>query len=81
MKSHVSPRGLWALTVAEKLAIRSAVAAGVGLVAAKVAAGATSRWLRPGEAMAINNGTTALDFDKLDELFDSVNSCDGMMVV
>ncbi len=32
----------------------------------------------PSEEMAINNGTTALDFDKLDELFDSVNSCGGM---
>lgn len=65
----------------QKLAIRSAVGAGVGLVAAKVAAGATSRWLRPGKEMAINNGTAAIAFDKLDELFDSVNSYGGMKVL
>jgi len=37
-----------------------------------------ARRLRPGEEMAINNGGTALDFDKLDELIDSVNSYGGM---
>jgi hypothetical protein len=33
--------------------------------------------LTPGAEMAINNGATALDFDKLDELIDSVNSYGG----
>ena len=34
--------------------------------------------LAPGAEMAINNGGTSLDFDKLDELIDSVNSYGGM---
>jgi hypothetical protein len=34
--------------------------------------------LSPGSEMALNNGGGALDFDKLDELIDSVNSYGGM---
>ena len=34
--------------------------------------------LMPGSEMALNNGGGALDFDKLDELIDSVNSYGGM---
>jgi hypothetical protein len=33
--------------------------------------------LMPGSEMALNNGGGALDFDKLDELIDSVNSYGG----